>query len=137
MTSCETDTESQEREEFIETDRNSFTFAPMTPGAGRLIFESAYSYINIGNEGAKHSFPESVFRYGIGDRLELRLGYNFETGRAKRRRRRATSPATSGSTPSSRSSTASSTRSRDQSPDFTPHASQCVPCAAPHADRLG
>jgi Putative MetA-pathway of phenol degradation len=72
----------EEREEFIETDRNSFTFSPFTPGSGRLIVESAYSYINIGHEGPKHSFPETVFRYGIGDRLELRLGYNFETGRA-------------------------------------------------------
>ncbi len=80
----ETDTEEEEREEFIETDRNSFTFAPFTPGDGRLIVESAYSYINIGQEGAKHSFPETVFRYGIGDRLELRFGYNFETGRASR-----------------------------------------------------
>jgi hypothetical protein len=73
--------EGEEREEFIETDRNSFTFAPFTSGAGRLIIESAYSFINIGQEGPKHSFPETVFRYGIGDRLELRLGYNFETGR--------------------------------------------------------
>ncbi len=80
----EADTESEEREEFIETDRNSFTFAPFTPGNGRLIIESAYSFIKIGKEGAKHSFPETVFRYGIGDRLELRLGYNFETGRGKR-----------------------------------------------------
>lgn len=78
----ETDTESEAREDFIETDRNSFTFAPFTPGPGRLIIESAYSYINIGGEGTKHSFPESVFRYGVGDRLELRLGYNFETGPA-------------------------------------------------------
>ena len=78
----EADTEVEEREEFIETDRNSFTFAPFTPGRGRLIVESAYSYINIGQEGAKHSFPETMFRYGVGDRLELRLGYNFETGRA-------------------------------------------------------
>jgi Putative MetA-pathway of phenol degradation len=78
----ETDSEAEEPEEFIETDRNSFTFAPFTPGAGRLIVESAYSYINIGQEGATHSFPETVFRYGIGDRLELRLGYNYEIGRA-------------------------------------------------------
>ncbi len=78
----EGDTDVEKREQFIETDRNSFTFAPFTPGNGRLIVESAYSYINIGNEGAKHSFPETVFRYGIGDRFELRLGYNFETGRA-------------------------------------------------------
>jgi hypothetical protein len=80
----ENDSERESREEFIETDRNSFTFAPVTPGAGRLIIESAYSYINIGGAGPKHSFPESVFRYGVGDRLELRLGYNFETGRANR-----------------------------------------------------
>jgi Putative MetA-pathway of phenol degradation len=78
----ETDTEAEEDEEPIETDRNSFTFATVTPGPGRLIVESAYSYINIGQEGAKHSFPETVFRYGIGDRLELRLGYNYEIGRA-------------------------------------------------------
>jgi hypothetical protein len=75
-------TEKNDREDFIETDRNSFTFAPITPGANRLIVESAYSYIKIGKEGAKHSFPESVFRYGVGDRLELRFGYNYELGRA-------------------------------------------------------
>ncbi len=80
----DTESEEAEREEFIETDRNSFTFAPLTPGDGRLIVESAYSYINIGGEGAKHSFPETVMRYGVGDRLELRFGYNFETGRANR-----------------------------------------------------
>jgi hypothetical protein len=76
------ESEGEEREEFIETDRNSFTFAPFTPGRNRLIVESAYSYIKIGSEGAKHSFPESVFRYGVGDRLELRFGYNYELGRA-------------------------------------------------------
>jgi hypothetical protein len=77
----ETESDEEEREEFIETDRNSFTFAPMTPGSDRLIVESAYSFIKIGKEGAKHSFPETVFRYGIGDRLELRLGYNYEIGK--------------------------------------------------------
>jgi hypothetical protein len=69
-------------EEFIETDRNSFTFSPRTAPSGQYIFESAYSNISIGNEGMKHSFPESVLRFGLGDRLELRLGYNFETGPA-------------------------------------------------------
>jgi hypothetical protein len=77
----EFESEERQREEFIETDRNSFTFAPLTPGDGRLIIESAYSYINFGGEGPKHSLPETVFRYGVSDRLELRLGYNFETGR--------------------------------------------------------
>lgn len=75
-------TEIDAREEFIETDRNSFTFAPVTPGRNRLILESAYTHIAIGGEGTKHSFPEAVLRYGVGDRLELRLGYNFETGPA-------------------------------------------------------
>jgi hypothetical protein len=74
--------EKEEQEEKIETDRNSFTFAPVTPGRNHLIVESAYSYINIGHEGARHSFPETVFRYGVGDRLELRFGYNYELGRA-------------------------------------------------------
>jgi hypothetical protein len=76
----EDESEADRREEFVETDRNSFTFAPFTPGRGRLIAESAYSYLNFGGEGAKHSFPEGIVRYGVGDRLELRLGYNFETG---------------------------------------------------------
>lgn len=75
-------TEVDEREEFLETDRNSFTFAPFTPGAGRTMVEAAYSYLNFGGEGSKHSFPEFVLRHGIGDRLELRLGYNYETGSA-------------------------------------------------------
>lgn len=75
-------TEPEEREEFLETDRNSFTFAPFTPGAGRTVLEFAYSYLSFGGEGTKHSFPEFVLRYGVGDRLELRLGYNYETGPA-------------------------------------------------------
>jgi len=32
----------------------------------------------------EHSLRETVFRFGIGDRLELRFGYNFETGPASR-----------------------------------------------------
>ena len=85
----ESDSEAEQREEFIETDRNSFTFAPFTPGDGRLIVESAYSYINIGGEGPKHSFPETVFRYGIGDRfrtatrVQLRDGPRQAGGRGR------------------------------------------------------
>jgi Putative MetA-pathway of phenol degradation len=76
--------EKKEREEFIETDRNSFTFSTRTAPLGRFILESAYTNISIGSEGTKHSFPESVLRYGVGDRLELRFGYNYETGPANR-----------------------------------------------------
>lgn len=66
----------------IETDRDSFTPATTTAGKGRLIFESAYSFID--NRGVKetHSFPELLFRYGLTERLELRLGWNYEVGGA-------------------------------------------------------
>jgi hypothetical protein len=73
-----------EEGEFIETDRNSFTFARTTAGDGRLIVESSYSYINISGEKMKNSFPELLMRYGIGDRFEFRLGWNYETGRERR-----------------------------------------------------
>jgi hypothetical protein len=76
--------EREEIEEFIETDRNSFTFSRLTAGAGRLITESSYSFIDLHGEKIKNSFPELLFRYGIGDRFELRLGWNYETGRERR-----------------------------------------------------
>ncbi len=75
--------EEAENRDFIETDRNSFTFARMTAGANRLIVESSYSYINITGEKVKNSFPELLIRYGIGERFELRLGWNYETGRER------------------------------------------------------
>ncbi len=65
--------------QFIDTDANSFTFAVRTASKNRMIFESGYSNIKIGKETTKQSFPESIFRYGLTDRLELRLGYNYET----------------------------------------------------------
>jgi hypothetical protein len=66
----------------IETDRDSFTPATTTAGRRRLIVESAYSFLD--NRGVKetHSFPELIFRYGLTDRLELRLGWNYEVGGA-------------------------------------------------------
>ncbi|MBI1324670.1 hypothetical protein GC170_15995 [bacterium] len=73
-------TEAEERENFIETDRNAFTFSRLTTGRNVRVFESAYSYINIGSEGAKHSFPETLLRIGLTERFEARIGYNFETG---------------------------------------------------------
>jgi hypothetical protein len=75
--------EETESRHFIESDRNSFTFAPVTAGANRLIVESSYSYINITGEKVKNSFPELLMRYGIGERFELRLGWNYETGRER------------------------------------------------------
>jgi hypothetical protein len=75
--------EREERaEEPIETDRDSFTPATTTAGRGRLIVESAYSFQD--NRGVKetHSFPELICRYGLTERIELRLGWNFEVGGA-------------------------------------------------------
>lgn len=71
----------EERDE-LETDRDSFTPAVTTAGRGRFIFESAYSFLD--NRGVKetHSFPELLVRYGLTDRLELRLGWNYEVGGA-------------------------------------------------------
>src|SRR5215469_15898153 len=78
------DSQRSEIEEFIETDRNSFTFARMTAGANRLIVESSYSFIDLNGEKIKNSFPELLMRYGIGDRFELRLGWNYESGRERK-----------------------------------------------------
>src|SRR5215468_4347719 len=69
-------------EDAIETDRDSFTPATTTVGRGRLVIESAYSFLD--NRGVKetHSFPELLSRYGLTERLELRLGWNYEVGGA-------------------------------------------------------
>lgn len=69
-------------EEPLETDRDSFTPATKTVGSGRWILESAYSFLD--NRGVKetHSFPELLVRYGLTERLELRLGWNYEVGGA-------------------------------------------------------
>jgi hypothetical protein len=75
--------EAAENADFIETDRNSFTFARVTAGDNRLIVESSYSFIDLSGEKIKNSFPELVMRYGIGERFELRLGWNYETGRER------------------------------------------------------
>jgi hypothetical protein len=71
---------SQEDAEPIETDRDSFTPATTTAGAGRLILESGYSFIDNKGVPETHSFPEALARYGMNDWLELRLGSNYEVG---------------------------------------------------------
>ena len=68
-----------EREE-LETDRDSFTFAPTTAGRGLSIFESSYSFIDNRTGPEAHSVPETLLRRGIGDHIELRLGFNYEAG---------------------------------------------------------
>jgi hypothetical protein len=70
-----------ERDE-IETDRDSFTPATTTAGRGRLIVESAYSFIDNRRVKETHSVPELILRYGLTERVELRLGWNYEVGGA-------------------------------------------------------
>jgi hypothetical protein len=69
----------EERDE-VETDRDSFTPATTTAGRGRLIVESAYSFIDNRRAKETHSFPELILRYGLTERVELRLGWNYEVG---------------------------------------------------------
>jgi len=66
----------------IETDRDSFTAAVSTAGRGRLIFESAYSFLDNRSTKETHGLPEVLLRYGLTERLELRLGGNYEVGGA-------------------------------------------------------
>ncbi len=76
-----TERESPSRfEDAIETDRDSFTPSPRTAGRRRLILESAYSFIDNRGIPETHSYPELLLRYGVAERLELRLGWNYEIG---------------------------------------------------------
>ncbi|MEN9668018.1 MAG: hypothetical protein RLZZ326_4381 [Planctomycetota bacterium] len=73
-------TASETERDDLETDRDTFTFAPTTAGAGRTITEASYSFIDNATGPEAHSFPELLVRRGIGERFELRLGVNYEAG---------------------------------------------------------
>lgn len=64
----------------LETDRDSFTFAPTTAGPAVSIVEASYSFIDNRLGPEAHSFPEVLLRRGIGERFEARLGFNYEAG---------------------------------------------------------
>ena len=64
----------------LETDRDSFTFAPTTAGPATSILEASYSFIDNRLGPEANSFPEILVRRGIGERVELRLGFNYEAG---------------------------------------------------------
>jgi hypothetical protein len=70
----------RERPEPIETDRDSFTPSTRTAGLGKVIVESAYSFIENRGIPETHSFPELITRIGVTERIELRLGWNAEIG---------------------------------------------------------
>lgn len=67
-------------EDHIETDRDSLTPSSRTVGAGRVVIESSYSFIDNRDSKETHSFPELLVRIGWTDRLELRFGGNYEVG---------------------------------------------------------
>jgi hypothetical protein len=69
-------------EDEIETDRDSFTPATTLAGCGRVIVEAAHTFIDNRTVPETHSFPELLVRYGASDRVELRLGWNYEVGGA-------------------------------------------------------
>jgi len=73
--------EESERDE-IETDRDSFTPSTKTVGQHRTVVESAYTFLDNRRLKETHSFPELLIRYGVTERLELRLGWNYEVGGA-------------------------------------------------------
>ncbi len=74
--------EPEEEAEEIETDRDSFTPATTIVRPGRLLMEAAYSFIDNRNVKETHSYPELLFRYGLNEVVELRLGWNSEIGGA-------------------------------------------------------
>lgn len=74
--------EPREERDRIETDRDSFTPSVRTVGRNRFVLESAYSFIDERHMAETHSYPETVMRYGLTRRVELRLGWNLEVGGA-------------------------------------------------------
>lgn len=69
-----------ESDEPLETDRDSFTFAATTVGTGKTLVEMSYSHLENRSVPNTNSFPEMLTRVGLTDRLELRLGWNYEVG---------------------------------------------------------
>jgi hypothetical protein len=67
-------------EDRIETDRDSFTPSTKTAGPGLFILESSFTFEDNRHNPETYSFPELLVRYGLTERIELRLGCNYEIG---------------------------------------------------------
>ena len=67
-------------DEPMETDRHDFTQAPKVVGAGVLQLEYGFLYSTL-EEGTKrettYATPELLVRYGVNERTEFRLRYNY------------------------------------------------------------
>ncbi len=68
-------------DEGLVSDRPDFTEASTTVGRGVFQLEAGYTYIQDEADGIEvrtHSFPETLFRYGVlADWLELRCAWNY------------------------------------------------------------
>ncbi len=68
-------------DEGLVSDRPDFTEASTTVGRGVFQIEGGYTYFKDKSDGTEvrtHSFPETLFRYGVlADWLELRLAWNY------------------------------------------------------------
>ena len=79
------ETEEEEEEGPLETDRPDFTEASSTVGCGRVQLEFGYTYIGDNEDDTRvraHSFPETLLRVGmLADWFEFRLAWNYVSER--------------------------------------------------------
>ncbi len=66
----------------LETDRDAFTPYSSIVTEGWSILEASYSFIDNRDVAETHSYPELLVRRGVSERLELRVGWNYEVGGA-------------------------------------------------------
>jgi hypothetical protein len=65
----------------IETDRDSFTRSPRTVERDRWVVEGSYTFLDQDADYEGHLYPDLLLRYGVNDWLELRAGWNYESGK--------------------------------------------------------
>jgi Putative MetA-pathway of phenol degradation len=76
---AEGEAEEAEKEEPLESDRPDFTDSPATVGRGRLQFEGGYQFTHgVASDSTHntHDLPELLVRYGVAERLELRIAWD-------------------------------------------------------------
>ncbi len=74
-------------EEPLVTDRPDFTEASSTVGRGVAQLETGYTYVYRDDEATgeisqNHTAPEMLWRIGLADPVELRIGWTYEWGEA-------------------------------------------------------
>jgi len=64
----------------LEADRDAFTPATTLVGKNWSLLEIAHAFIDNKHGPDTNSLPESLYRYGLTEWLELRVGWNWEAG---------------------------------------------------------